>query len=54
MSMKWEYKVIKPCEESVLNKFGQEGWELIAVVKDSHFAGFYLKRPIEEREFHEE
>lgn len=31
-----------PTKEEYLNKMGQQGWELVAVVGDS----FYLKRPI--------
>ena len=46
--MKWQYMATE--DESSLNRLGQEGWELVAVVeqkdKDKSWPKFYLKRPL--------
>jgi hypothetical protein len=28
---KWEYKVVDTMDEAVMNKLGEQGWELISV-----------------------
>jgi len=44
---KWEYKVLADNPSNkVLNDFGAEGWEVVAVVGDLFAQMVYLKRPI--------
>jgi hypothetical protein len=57
MNAAWEYKVIKPLKETLLDpnkieglldSYGEDGWELVNAVKDSFNFGdmiFYLIRP---------
>lgn len=49
---KWEYKVLvcnlakeQAPDETVLNAFGADGWELAGVASDSPLVYFYFKRP---------
>jgi hypothetical protein len=50
--VKWEYRIETSAvvdASSALNRFGGEGWELVAVLQASDGrAVFYLKRPVME------
>lgn len=48
----WEYKTVQahPAEPNLLNKLGEEGWELVDVTMEtqngtSAHTNYYLKRP---------
>lgn len=49
---RWEYKTVQahPAEPNLLNKLGEEGWELVEVTLEtqngtSSYTNYYLKRP---------
>jgi hypothetical protein len=49
---RWEYKTVQahPGEPNLLNKLGEEGWELVDVTLEtqsgtSSYTNYYLKRP---------
>lgn len=50
--MKWEYKQLEeygPSDEYTLDRLGDEGWELVTVIRKHVDGGpfvFYFKRPI--------
>ncbi len=39
---KWEYLILQAPMEDELNRYGSQGWELVAIDQSSRF---YLKRP---------
>lgn len=45
----WEYKVemITPvsCSKAELNKYGEDGWELVGMYKESGYTYAVFKRP---------
>lgn len=41
--MKWQYLVEE--DETLLARLGEQGWELIAVLKEERRNRFYFKRP---------
>lgn len=47
--MIWEYKIerIVNIEPKLLRTLGQNGWELVTVVKDGGFFDLIFKRPTE-------
>lgn len=49
MAKTWDYRVHAAAntvygDEAALNRFGEDGWELVAVITDTYYKWFYLKR----------
>lgn len=46
----WDYKIkVGWCNEEELNKFGDEGWELVTIIKENDGQNFLLfKQPVTE------
>lgn len=47
---KWEYKyeLVERVSESLLNKFGERGWELVTIFQRPEGVSLYFKRPKKE------
>jgi hypothetical protein len=50
---KWEYQIETNCNNEDLNFYGNDGWELFALIRqegpNEDINWFYFKRPIEEQ-----
>lgn len=47
---RWEYKydLVDRVTESLLNKFGERGWELVTIFQRPDGINLYFKRPVRE------
>jgi hypothetical protein len=43
---KWEYQILRIQDALNINQYGDQGWELIAVVVVTGSVVYYFKRPI--------
>lgn len=48
IQIKWEYMALTNCDIATINKYGEDGWELVAVTKAEWGDNYIFKRPKEE------